>query len=162
MSAPLESPNFKNLYLGDENDDDAAVISSYVTPAADGPPNVFTEAIPEQDVLVTPPVLNRLLNGYQLIQPTWNALQILPADEFRIMLMLKCTSILTPPINDGISFADNPNSLTSPDGSLFPGQGARINPSDGWVNLGPYTGAIAVTAFGATNPINVSWVSVTK
>jgi hypothetical protein len=159
MSSPLESPEFGHLYLGDTNDDDAQVIQSYFTPAPDGPPNVYKEPIPDQTVVV-PVVLNRLLPGNQLIDPLWaQPSQILPSDEFRIMLMVKAFSTTA---TDGILIADNPNALISPDGALLPKLGARMLPADGWINLGPYTGALAATAFGAAAPVLFTWIAVTK
>lgn len=159
MSSPLETPEFGNLYLGDINDDDAAVIQSNLTPAPDGPPNVYKEPIHDQSV-IRPKTLNRMLPGYLSIDPTWPVpTPILPSDEFRIMLMIKAISSTA---TDGISFADNPNSLISPDGTLIPKIAARILPTDGWVNLGPYTGALAASAFGSAGAVVFTWVSVTS
>jgi hypothetical protein len=159
MSSPLETPEFGNLYLGDTNDDDPQVIQSYFTPAPDGPPNVYTEPIPDQGI-INAPVLNRMINGSSLMQPTWaQPTQVLPADEFRIMLMVKALSATA---TDGVSIADNPNNLTSPDGTLLPPLGARIQPADGWVSLGPYTGALCATAFGSAGAITFTFIAVTK
>lgn len=159
MSSPLESENFKSLYLGDENDDDATVLESYFTRASDGPPAPMVVPIPDQSV--NPPIVkNRLISGYQLIVPSWTApTQIAWDDEFRIMAMIKAISSTA---TDGLSFGDSNNSLTSPDGASLPKNAARIFPADGWVNLGPYTGALWVTAITASGNVGVTWAFITK
>lgn len=159
MSSPLESPEFKNLYLGDIHDDDAQVIQSHLTPAPDGPPNTYKEPIPDQTVKL-PIVLNRLITGYLLIQPSWTQpQQVLPSDMFRTQLMIKAISTTA---TDGILWSDQSNNLISPDGVLASGNAARLFPADGWVNLGPYTGALAASAFGAVGAVGFTWTSVTE
>jgi hypothetical protein len=160
MSSPLESPDFKNLYVGDENDDDATITREYFTPAPDGPPNVYKEPIPDQSVLVNPPILNRLIAGTDTIDPTWTQpTQILPVDEFRIQMMVK---VISATLTDGVTLADNPNNLTAPVAGTFSKMGARITPGDGWVNLGPYTGALCASAAGSAAAVIFSWMAVTK
>jgi hypothetical protein len=160
MSAPLESPEFKNLYVGDIKDDDAAVIQSKLTPAPDGPPNVFTEPIPSQAVETQPPVLDRLLSGTDVISPLWDKpTPVLPRDEFRREFSVRAFSNTA---TDGVYIADAPTKLVSPDGTLAPKLGAHIIPADGWVFVGNYTGALYVTALGAAGAVTFSYMGVTK
>jgi hypothetical protein len=160
MSAPLETPEFNNLFVGDINDDDAAVIQSKLEPAADGPPNVYTEPIPSQAVETAPPVLDRLLGGTQPIDPAWaQPTAVLPRDEFRGMISIRVYSNTA---TDGVYFADAPTKLTSPDGVLFPKFGMKLLPADGWTVIGNYTGALYVTAFGSAGAVTFSVMAVTK
>lgn len=160
MSAPLETPEFGNLYLGDTSDDDAAVIEAYTNPASDGPPNVQTSPIPDQSVL--PPVVkDRLLCETSILMPTWsNPTIVQPADPGRTMFMCKAISATA---TDFVSISDGYDNLQSTDGGTTPPKLAgRIYPSDGWVNLGPYTGPIFASAIGSVGNIYLSWMAVTK
>lgn len=160
MSAPLESPEFKNLYVGDMNDDDAQVIQSKLTPAPDGPPNVLTEPIPDQSVETKPPVLDRLLTGTETVSPAWDKpTMVLPRDEFRTAFSVRAFSNTA---TDAVYIADVPTKLVSPDGVLAPRLGAKILPADGWVFIGNYTGALYVTAIGSAAAVTFSYMGVTK
>lgn len=159
MSAPLESPEFKTLYVGDINDDDAEVMESYTNPASDGPPNVYTEAIPDQSV--TPPkVAERLLCDTSVIKTAWAApVPIQPADLNRTMFMCKAISSTA---TDFISISSEFSSLQSIDYVTAPKLAARIYPGDGWVPIGPYTGPIFATAVGASADVTFSWMAVSS
>ena len=159
MSAPLETPEFGNLYLGDIQDDDASVIESNFEPASDGPPNVYTQAIPDQSVL-PPVVANRLLSGTDDINPAWtNPTLIQPVDILRTMMSVKAISSTA---TDFISISDGYNNLQSVDGIAAPKLAFRIYPSDGWVIIGPYTGPVFATAIGSAGSVTLSWMAVSS
>lgn len=117
MSAPLETPDYGNLYLGNTHDDDAAVIQSYVEPQGQGIETPYVEPIPDQSYN-RPKIATRLMSIRQVILPTWEgnnvgmqpAVNLLVEDLNRASFIIRVVSP-TAVATDGIVFSSDAGEL---------------------------------------------------
>lgn len=137
---------YQPLNTGDVYDDDAQVIDDLVEQQAE-------PAKPLPDVMVTdvvkrPTPITRLQTGRQLVETGWEAVLILPPDEFRKSIELAMNS---EDATDVIYLGSDAQSARN-GGSMY-----QANP----LSLPGYTGAVWVYNPGAT-AVTVSWWAVTK
>lgn len=154
MSAPLESAEFKTLFVGNAHDDDAAVFEKMVE-QSDAPAIPVPEplAIPQ---LVRPKATGRLFTGSFVVDTSWTSpVQIVPLDPNRMHLRLDgYSTAATPGYNDYVSIADMNGTSASTNGTyrLRHLRALTLDDHTGavWVSIGPITAAFEIT-----------WVAVT-
>lgn len=157
MSAPLESAEFKNLYVGDPRDDDGQVIDSLVQ-EVDAPAEPIIEAI-DQEPLENPKPITRLLSGTLIVTSAdfLTPTMILPPDNNRIHLLIRAYSLAaTPAAKDYVQLADENGKSSAPQMSY------RLRHGTSHV-LDDYTGAIFVMPGPiTTDNVELTWVAVTS
>lgn len=170
MSAPLETPAYGNLFLGNTNDDDAAVIQSYVEPQGQGIETPYIQPIPDQSYN-RPKVATRLMSIRQLILPAWEATNVgmqpavplLTEDLNRVNFIIRVISP-TAVTTDGIVFSSDAGELqgTIPGGApLLAGFDETITGHTGPLyarTFSALTGTLAI----ASAPVLVSVWAVTS
>lgn len=163
MSAPLESSEFANLYVGDTRDDDGPVIDSLVQ-EVDRPAEPQIQSIPAVPLFdyVKPTRAltgTAILNSASLIANGGGPIQIVPADLKRTHLHIAgYSSAATPGANDYAFLADESGK------TQFASSAYRLRHNVGRT-FDDYTGPIYVYPgpnISDTNAFEVSWLAVTK
>lgn len=159
MSAPLESPEFKTLYVGDTKDDDGLVIDSLVQ-EVDAPAELQTERL-NQESLENPKRIGRLMTGTIILSSTDTLApqQILPADANRVHLLVRAYSLAAVPATKDFAFLSDENGKVTGSGTLA----YRLRHGTSHA-LDDYTGAVYVfpgPAIAADN-VEITWVAVTS
>lgn len=158
MSSPLESPDFKNLYLGDTRDDDGTVIDSFLI-ETDTPATPVTEPISPAP-LITPPSWGRLLTGSFVVTTALLApWMVLPADTRRKSVTLSALSLAASPTAyaEYVQLSDENGKVLGMSGGYNLRHG-----KDPLVLMG-YTGPLYVfPAATITAGIEISWIAVTE
>jgi len=154
-----DSPYPIDLNTGDNKDDDASIIDDYFETTA-LPPDPRAATVQFEDHSnYTPPVIQRLVSGFQVLQPanTLPPMQIAWPDAKRLRIILDFTSTLA---TDFIRYAGNQNELMSPTGAQS-GLGTRLYDGKGPLVIeynGPlWIGDLTITGTGA-----VTWAIVTE
>lgn len=149
----MSQPIFAPLHQGDPHDDDAQVISDYVT-EIDAPPvpTVDPIIVPEPPLLEPKPT-TRLLTVSQLIRIAWtDSTQLLPRDNKRqdTQIWVYSTAVTPSATTDYVTITDEKNKTG---GKLRHGQ---------TLSLPQHTGELWVTASGSIADMNVEyWVTTT-
>lgn len=158
MSAPLETAEFKTLYVGNTSDDDGQVIDSLVQ-EVDSPAEKVMEPI-DQEPLQNPKPINRLmtgtlvLNGTDTIAPQ----MILPPDDNRIHLRVDGLSLAVAPAAKDYAFLSDENGKVSGAGTLA----FRLRHNKA-LTTDDYTGAVWVFPGPiVADNFEVTWVAVTS
>jgi hypothetical protein len=158
MSAPLETAEFQNLYVGNPHDDDGQVIDSLVQ-EVDTPADVtrVTQPISVRQ-LDKPAPRGRIITGNIVLTTTFTPIQVLPADANRKSVTLQALSTAASPtaLVEYISIADT-------SGKVNTTSALNLRHGKDPMTLNDYTGPVwAVVGPSSTAGIELSWVAVTR
>lgn len=155
MSAPVSGADTRPLFTGDNTDDDAAVVDSYLI-ETDAPPTPVIQAI-NPEPLIHPVPATILRTGTVELRAAYTPIQLMVADTKRQSLQLSGYSSASPVvIGDYALIAFDPGLLTPTAAyRLRHGQTFSLDDHTGevWVLINP--GATAATVF------EVSFVAAT-
>ncbi len=149
------------LHTGNTNDDDGAVIDSFLV-ERDNPPETVP-SIPPTEVPSSKrarPENTRILGGYVTLAETnvGNIPFPIPVDTDRFNVSVAAISSVA---TDGVSISSDPASLQVGGGTI-PGLSGRIIPAHGYVPLNEHNGPIFAVAWGSSAPVVLTWLAVTK